>query len=169
MLLLLVLSICEQCEIDQSYIDLMDKQLSFFSDGITNSMVDRAVKYSNMIKVTFNNGQITTSKKFPTKLLLLLREIAPEIPNLSFAYNYIDEPRVLKGDCEKSADWKRCACDANFTDFNHGYFIRPCNWQPIYEKVPVLSAASIPQCYLDIIIPSRYHVGDHLLMKQVPW
>lgn len=60
----------------------MDKQLSVFSDGITSNMVSRAVQHVNMIKVTIKNGKISTSKRFYPKMLLLLREIATEIPDL---------------------------------------------------------------------------------------
>jgi hypothetical protein len=69
----------------------------------------------------------------------------------------MDPPRIVKNKCEEFGDPRECACDKNYTKPNHGFFLARQNWTPIFIKFPLFGPTTIPECFLDIVIPSEYH------------
>lgn len=81
----------------------------------------------------------------------------------------LDEPRVLKNPCKPDEDWRNCACDQHFIKPNHGFFILPDTWMPIYEHVPIFSPGVISDCFVDILMPSYLHLEWKPSKALVSW
>ena len=88
---------------------------------------------------------------------------------MEFPINSLDVPRVLKNNCKPEDDWKKCSCDKDFSIPSHGFFLKPCTWKPIYEKVPLFSFGTLPQCFSDMLIPSPSHLKGLKAFQTPPW
>ena len=98
--------------------------------------------------------------------------LAPYLPDMEFVVNLNDEPRVLKRqECRAEKDWVKCSCDKDYEVPAHGAFLKPCIWKAIYEKAPIFSAAVLPECFADILVPSNFHIRhEYFKIKDlVPW
>ena len=104
-------------------------------------------------------------------------KLAPELPDLEFVWNMLDEPRVFKNFCANFTNWHTCACDKKFSDnLPHGFLLRePVSshvmtkdnkWTPTNELMPIFSAGTITDCFNDILIPSHLHMSSDYVSNQ---
>ena len=140
--------------------------------GINHDMIMKAAEYSYTCLVTIHNHKIK-SKCLPNDLKCFFKPVALTLPDMEFVINLADEPRVFNGNCTSpDQDWRYCACSPDFvkpTLPGHGVFLEKGGWRPHYEKVPVFSPTTIPNCFIDIVIVSYLHVEMTLNFLRKPW
>lgn len=40
---------------------------------------------------------------------------------------------------------------------------------PIYDKVPLFSESTLPECFSDIVLPSYYHLRKEVVRNKLAW
>ena len=156
------------CELSSFPARRIQEGLAPFRTGIDATMLDYAASSPNTCLVVIKNREVVSKCLF-AGWQCFIKSIAWHLPDMIFVVNLYDEPRVFKNHCTKEEDWRECACDKDYERPDHGLFIKPGNWKPIYESVPVFSPGSISSCFSDIIIPSHLHMSTPLIESPIPW
>ena len=118
----------------QGYLERIKRDLNLFSGGVTEEMMKRASNHHRICVLTISNRRLVEPDCFVYPAhLKIFREVASELPDMRFAINNYDVPRVPKKNCEEGADWKTCGCDADYQpDMSHGFFQGPYDNAPIF-------------------------------------
>jgi hypothetical protein len=144
----------------------------FRAAGITRDMIREAAQQEEIALFRIRNGTVTytvmnsnRTGEDPAAVTYhtVLSTVSQRLPDMDFAVNCADEPRVLVGEGTASDRLAR-TCDgrgahpaARFAHL-HGYFI--CGWQPLVGRLlPVFSQSKIDGCFADITVPSWMNAG----------
>lgn len=145
-----------------------------FTGPITKEMIKLLEQMSDVCKLQIVNHTFIRTKCIDVARNQLFSNLAPQLPDMDFFWNELDEPRILKQTCKKNLEfvhhWQDCSCDIRFTNRQHGFFIAPENFIPTNQKLPLFTGATIFECFDDIIIPDELHFTWHTTtLTDIPW
>ena len=84
---------------------------------------------------------------------------------MTFVKTRSDGPQVHKNKCSKVMNFLDCACDKEYKPEPHGYFLNGNQAGPSKFYSLVFGAATIPECFVDILVPSYYHLEEAWVSK----
>ena len=73
---------------------------------------------------------------------------------MEFVVNSGTQPRVLKYNNLKGGMKEELLCDRGFEKPKHGLFTQPCSWSPVNELIPIFGPSKVPECFIDILLPT---------------
>lgn len=81
---------------------------------------------------------------------------------MDFVLSKHDAPQIEKHECLNKVAWKTCACDTDYIQPDHGVFLYDGmkSTGTRYKNFPIFGSATIPECYIDILLPAPYHILD---------
>ena len=76
---------------------------------------DHNIRFTVKNRIMTKTGGEKLANQLQKQYIELFMEVGPFLPDVEFYVNVFDEPRVLKNSCQQGEDWRKCACDSNFT------------------------------------------------------
>ena len=142
------------CSLDVAFESQIAKDLAPFRLGISPSMVETAKEQRgvNIVKIS-NHAAEVSGPGMSEEQRSFFQDVARYLPDMEFVVNPGTQPRALKYNYLKGGIKEEFLCDRSFERPKHGFFIKPCRWNPVHEFVPVFSPSKVPECFLDILFP----------------
>lgn len=143
------------CNLDEAFENQIEKDFAPFRMGIPPSMVERAKQQEGIRVIRIYQHKVETEGQgMSDERRHFFQDIASYLPDMEFVVNTDSQPRVLKYSCLEGGKRAEFFCDVGYERPEHGFFTKPCRWNPVTEVLPIFSTSKIPECFVDILLPT---------------